>query len=729
MFSTSHLLCLPCLIALSILGSISNAHAEDGGNDETSISFGIEGHYRVGRWSGVRYREAFTTIETRDGDGVQVEYTPSGGIEANAWGYAIPGSEGAPAILRHQDKTVADGRFPVASSPSRGPAMIPLQMPWIVAIGDALEIDKIGANELLDRDALIAVSKPKQADRFPDSPLGYDGVDMMLLGGSSADILATLDEKQRQAIVSWIVNGGRVLLTLGGSAPKLLDAAPWLQELLPLSEIDTVKVDPSAVETYTSSQTPLTSFVSLRLPKDKGRILIMGRTTRRVSIPVAVEYNVGFGRITVVAADLEEDTFSGWPERMDLITKLTGSILIPDQQSPQETTRSTAYADLAGQLRTTLDHFSIGRNYGFSLVSLILMLLVAAIGPLDYLLINRVFGKPLLGWLTFPIIAIGLSAVLMMESKPSIATERSETDSLGLHANRIEVFDIDAIQGIGRGFSASYLYSHEAASLDLQVDEQSSLSSISDHISDKFTAPFGYPGESFGGIQIAIEDSRLPAYQLPFGADSGQDSSLRGLPLASRSSKGVFTRFWFTPKLQQEVVMQNRAGSELLNGELVNPLPLDLLDGLLVYRNWAYRLPTRFPSGARVASVDSLGQKPFRWQLTRQVALESATENEAWDPASRDSPQRITEMLMFHDAVGGERYTTLQHDSLTFLDLSHVLANDRCILMGRLAKPLTKIGCTNLQHANADADQSNQEVLGDTLTYLRVVLPVENVRR
>ena len=46
------------------------------------------------------------------------------------------------------------------------------------------------------------------------------------------------------------------------------------------------------------------------------------------------------------------------------------------------------------------------------------MALIAAIGPLDYLLINRVLGRPLLGWVSFPVVAIGLSVLLAMQARP-----------------------------------------------------------------------------------------------------------------------------------------------------------------------------------------------------------------------------------------------------------------------------------------------------------------------
>ncbi len=324
------------------------------------VRFGIEGHYRVGRWTGVRViaEPSTTSLETRDGDGVEVRYvqpeTSAAGtsgqdaLGGGGWSYVIPGSEAAPLIVRDDSGIIATTRFPTVGSPSRGPAMIPLEMPWLVVLGDPLGVDQIGANELLDRDALVAVSRPSTADGFPDSSLGYDGVDMMMLGGSSRELLAELSELQQKAIVDWIVDGGRVVLTLGESAPDLLAAAPWLTTLLPIDDFEVARIDPSAIETFTSSQTPLTTFSGVMLPKDQGRVLIMGRTTRRVSTPIAAEFNVGFGRVTVIAADLENELFAQWPERLDLITQLTGSILVPNQEPPGRKTRSTAYNDLAG---------------------------------------------------------------------------------------------------------------------------------------------------------------------------------------------------------------------------------------------------------------------------------------------------------------------------------------------------------------------------------------------
>ena len=167
--------------------------------------------------------------------------------------------------------------------------------------------------------------------------------------------------------------------------------------------------------------------------------------------------------------------------------------------------------------------------------------------------------------------------------------------------------------------------------------------------------------------------------------------------------------------------MRRRSGSELLEGSLRNPFSVDVLNGMLIYRNWLYLLPTRFPAGTEIESVDSLRQKNFRWQLSRQKALESSTETESWDPSSTANLERLTEMMMFHDVVGAERYTGLRHEVLSFLDLSDVLTSERCILIGKLARPVTQIRNQGEQDESIHVDE--------TLSLIRLVMPINAKRR
>ena len=99
---------------------------------------------------------------------------------------------------------------------------------------------------------------------------------------------------------------------------------------------------------------------------------------------------------------------------------------------------------------------------------------------------------------------------------------------------------------------------------------------------------------------------------------------------------------------------------------------------------------------------------------------------EAWNPAAFDSPERMAEMLMFHRAVGGKRYTGLKHDPLSFLDLSHVLAEDRCMLIGKLAQPLAAM--TFSEQKSSPSSQGKMSSSGQTLTLVRIVLPVRDAK-
>ena len=535
------------------------------------LTAGITGHYRVGRWTAVRLPSSLLdeasssesassviAIETIDGDGVRVRYEQDVRRSRLGYGYAIAGGEAAPLIVRRaaggslsDDADRLSTRFPIRSSPARGESMIPVEMPWIVSIGDALGIDGIGANELLDREASVAVSKPTESSQLPDSSLGYDGVDLIVITGDGGRLLSGLSVTQQAAMTDWLSDGGHVLLTLGASSESLIDDAPWLMQWLPMDSKDLamVSIDPSAVETFTSTRVPLDAFRGIRLPRDEGTALIVGRTTRRISTPIAARFGFGFGQVTVIAADLNSEPFVDWPDRLGLIVQLTGDILSTrDSQQTVQPSRATAFDDLAGQARSTLDQFPMKRKFGFSVISLIVLSLVALIGPLDYLLINRVFGSPLLGWLTFPLTAIGLSALLVFQSGPrvdsSVSGVSSEDHAVVVSstcaANRLEIVDIDTVTGRGRLFSWDMIYSHPANRIDVDVRPSSLLDKFGVRMMSNVTHPYGYPGNTFGGIQIAGEDLRMPSYRIVM---DGTGDELTGDELTGDGESGDVRRF------------------------------------------------------------------------------------------------------------------------------------------------------------------------------------------
>lgn len=212
---------------------------------------GIQGHYRPGQWTAIRLKTAqgestFSdaipverlsdlVIETLDGDGAVVTYEQPNLSENSPFALVIPGSEAAPIVIRAGDQVLAKTRLPEKGVPANGDAMIPLGMPWVMVFGDTLTIDTIGVNELLNREASVAVTRIEDPAAVPNHALALDGIDLMVINAAGIPILKELSPSQRTALAHWVRNGGQVLLTLGEKAEALLDSADWLAGLLPES--------------------------------------------------------------------------------------------------------------------------------------------------------------------------------------------------------------------------------------------------------------------------------------------------------------------------------------------------------------------------------------------------------------------------------------------------------------------------------------------------------------
>ncbi|TVP93949.1 MAG: DUF4350 domain-containing protein [Planctomycetaceae bacterium] len=691
------------------------------GTSSAELRVGINQIYRIGHWTGVRWTEVSSgndgdlssisgptvaAIETLDPDGVRVRFEQPAPTDASGpapWSYAVPGSSTAPLrLLDSSGEPIWNGRF--AGRP------IEPSTPWVVVIGEPLGIERIGQNELLGREATVAVSTIETAADLPDRLAGWEGVDLLVINPPGMPVLQTLDPGQIAALTDWVRQGGRLLVSLGSDGAEMLSTSPWIAELIGVQPGGAlIRLDPAALETYVASSVPLPTLDGYPLPLEGGRTLIPGgRTTTRQPARLAMERIVGLGRVGVTAFGLHTAELAAWPDRLTLITRMHPGLLDADTDRRREVRiRSTVgYEDFAGQIHTALDRFDSHRRLPFSIVSLILLGLIAIVGPLDYLLVRRWVGKPLFGWISFPVAIVSVSCLVIF-----LNGSWGGVDA-GPRIGRIEIVDIGATSDrpTARVIGLTHLSSRPATRIDFpggvtetwaafaEVGPNGTAASDSNEtgMSPTLTRTHGYPGAAFGGITIAGENLTLPPYRVALAAGGEDDSSLAGgplgFPLPPIGSKSWLTRWTFQPKLGPVEGLAQRRGSELLAGSLTNPLPVDLLDAVLVYGNWSYLLPTRFRSGQRIESVDSLRQKNFRWHLTKREIADNASRLAAWDVEMHDDWQRLTEILMFESSVGGRDYTGLSNRALGSLDMSHALAHGHAILYGRVAEKILEDG-------------------------------------
>jgi hypothetical protein len=729
------------------IGEAASELADDANSDPAAPRIGIGGIFRVGCWTGLHWGDEISgsdvaIVETLDPDGVRTRFLQSG-VSASSdgarpskgqdpgpnsrWAYVVPGSSAAPLkAMNDAGATVWSGRF-------SGQAIEP-GVPWVVIIGDLLGIDEIGKNDLLGRGASVAVAKIGRAQELPDRLPGWEGVDQVVISASGLDVLQAIDPQRAAALAGWVSGGGRLLISLGGEGAAMIDAAPWLADLAGLDPdlTDTeLPLDPATLETYAAAQNRLDDINGYPLPSTGGKTLIGGRSKSRRPARLAIERLQGLGRVCVTSFGLDSPELAEWPERMTLLTRLQPLLLEGNPQSRREVLGKTSvpYDDLAGQLRAALDRFDSQSRLPFSITSLILLLLVALVGPIDYLVVNRLLGKPLLGWLTFPLTVLALSALLL-----GLGMRRPAGDASAKIA-RIEIVDIGGLNGTGgldgtgglkgivgrptaRLIAVTHTAAPQATKLDLPANLSATWASMvgpeppaaslpakgtspaatNDDLADPIvtrglTRSQGYSGPTYGGILIAGENRSLPPYDVPLESRPGDAwATLAGgpreFPIPPGGSKSWLTRLRFAPRLGTTTGLAQRRGSELLSGSITNPLQVDLLDAVLVYGNWCYLLPTRFRAGQTIASIDSLRQKNFRWHLSKREIADNASKLALWDVEMHDDWMRLTEMLMFESSAGGRDYTGLEHRPLRELDLTYALAFGDAILYGRLAEPI-----------------------------------------
>jgi hypothetical protein len=685
----------------------------------TEIRFGIDNHYRTGRWTPVAFDSIapgqIFEVETLDGESVRythrVEvpvdwpadrslqvYLPAGPIGSPVEVFEISGDDAAAVRTSMMRRRLVEGAVPIDQS-------------WVVAVGSAIGLDEIGRNELLAIDSALATSVVSVAASMPDASVGYDGVDYVILSGSSRQCLAGMSEDQIKALRQWVLGGGKCVVTLGQQGPDLLATADWLSDWIAESPpTESIAVEAAALETFVSARAPIEPFQATRFTPRDAIVVLAGRTDGRTgsrdTLPLITVHMVGLGRVTVLAAGLDEAPLVDWKQRTDLINRMIPE-LVSEQLRPGDgpIAAEVRYSELAGQVRTHIDRFVTAGRARFSVIAAIMLALVGLIGPIDYFLINRWLGRPLLGWVSFPVTVIAFTAALAVwNQQPST-----------VQANQITVVDIDPRTGTGRGFSWAQVYTNRAGRFDLNMEVTGGVTDGDSELS--VIGPQGFPGTVYGGIEVAGEDIRLPAYRLTGALRGGQPlhSTMEGVPFAPGSSRGVATRWHFAANQVVTSDLRRRFGSDLLVGQLVNPFEADLLDGYLVYRNLTYLLPTRVPAGGTIASVDSLPTKNFRWRLNRRQTTEDASRSEPWNPAADDDFDRLMEIVLFYGAAGGIKYVGLNNRELGDLDLSPALGLDRAVLVGRLSQPQTRLLVDGSPLEAKDIDHAN---------YVRVLLPV-----
>jgi hypothetical protein len=390
------------------------------------------------------------------------------------------------------------------------------------------------------------------------------------------------------------------------------------------------------------------------------------------------------GEVTFVAVDPDAPPLVDWAERESLVRRAL------EWPAAAETAAATSYAgqasrDMINQLRTALDQQFRGVSTpNFGLITALVLLYVALLGPGDYFFLKRALRQMELTWITFLLVVVAVAAGAW-----GLAYRMKGRE---LRVNQVEIVDVDVSTGQTRGTLWTHFFNPRVRRYDLSLAPrlagrplrfESEPPSLDPSASQQLVAWLGVPGFGLGAMQGQRGDTSL--FDRGYAFDDAL-SEMKGMPVEQWSTKSLTGRWTGQVDRLVEADLELLA-DELLAGSIVNRTGIRLDDCVLIHGAWAYQLPP-LTDGAAATIDRSTAPRTIKTTLTSVAAGEDPNVRTAEDGGvlfdSRVTDvARIVKAMMFYDAVGGLAYAKTPHRYQAFIDMSRLVRGDQAVLVAR----------------------------------------------
>ncbi len=582
-----------------------------------------------------------------------------------------------------------------------------------------------------DKQRELLVLDWKEVAEFPTTSLGLHPAQVVVLPtrlaeGAGQSLLERLSEGQSEALRQWVQQGGHLVLSL--SSVAAWQASP-LAAWVPVEVEGEAQVQQfSNLESYVGKVAPLRSAGRIRIPRLKNLPNVQAPVRDLGGTPLLAVVPCGLGRVSLVMLDIETAPLADWMGLPVLLEKITtpgwtaGRTLREVPTATGQRLSRVGISDLSTQWHSIQEHFGEISRPSYWWVMLLILMLVALVGPLDYFLVNRLFRRGEWTWVSFPLLALAGVGLGLQWGRASNGSQ--------LRLNQTDLADVDVSTGVVRGRSWVTLYSPEHQRVSLQVDPLPGAAwSSGDGEPRQSRLTFaGSPEAGLGGLYRETGLS-VAGRRYTVGPDATRFENLPILQWSTRTARADWEGHSKTPLAVSRL---QSSGYNKVQGSVVHNLPGPLHNVLLVVGGWAYipgndrgtvlpGIPWQ-PAGPQSQQRDlralMTGERRTRVTSRKgQLEGEVVRSSRAYDPTAQD-PHELWRMITFHETVGGERYTGLSNSLLADLELTSLVQSGRGVLIGELEQPLSQVVV-------------NQQDLPATrqLTLVRLVIPVEQVDR
>ena len=685
------------LLAATWFGAPLSAIAQEASIDETTVAqvrVGFEGIYKVGYWTpvtvtlrgGVESNTGAVELLVPDGDGVDTVVTTlaaapvqtrPGVVTEPVMMYAKFGRTDSGLRVRYvvDGKAQVEQEFPASVQQSEQfvPHARPSTDELILTVGPSVGVDKaVRQRNNSQNRSTVHVVPLSDVSALPTRWYGYEGVNMLVLSTSQPELYRSLlaGGARIEALKEWVRLGGRLVMFVGAEADEILDDGSPLADLAPGVFAGPDRMAPlrqtRALEVYsgTSNQidtgdgnfridVPLLSDITGNIEAYDGN--------RPTDLPLVIRSAYGFGEVVFVALDLDRPPFAQWKGRSDFLRKVLRreTLRLDDENDQVGQVTVFGYSDLVGQLRHALEKFQDVSPAPFGLVAALVCLYILLIGPGDYFLVKKFLKRMELTWITFPTIVVAVSVGAYYLAYWMKGDE--------LRVNQVELVDVDIQSDLVRGTTWTQIFSPNPDAYNLSLAPQ-----LPDGRSPEnprvLLSWLGLPGPALGGML----SSNPPLFSRPYSFSDSLDA-LQDVPIQVWSTKSVTARWTasdatnLSGNLREEI-------DEMLSGEVVNRLGVDLVECRLFYDRWVYTF-TSLKDGGRQALGNALAPK------TIKTWMENHDCSRSW----QDVPD-ILNYMMFGKAAHSVPGALLANHYQSFTDLSDHLTVGRAVLLARVAQ-------------------------------------------
>ncbi|QDT63903.1 DUF4350 domain-containing protein [Calycomorphotria hydatis] len=557
---------------------------------------------------------------------------------------------------------------------------------------------------------------------LPDVPQALTAVDCLVISPEEK-----LTEEQASAIQKFVEMGGHVVLSF--SDAELFEQSSF-QAWSPIQTAGTLQLrELGPLERYARAENRVRFRGRVRgaeLQSETGDVLV-----EALDGPLLITENYGYGRVTVLGVQIGEAPLAGWSDLplllatlLSLDPKVSTTKLV--NRNPPSSTSSTT--ELMTQLDLAYSAPKQVLTVSRGTLLIMLLILVAIIGPLDYLLVHRVLKKPHLTWITFPIWAV----VVSFAAHAAAPANQSQSPTL----REFEIVDLDMSSGVARGHAWMSLSSPTTARYSIEV-KPIIIEQFAGDTQSFYTDWFGAPEDAFGGRYRSTGGGFLnPSYTMSTTASA---STIQEWPILTAGLKKLEST-WLADVSDDLLQADLKStGIGRLNGELQHQLPGTITDWAIAYDDRLYSPRGDNAEKTAVKQGDVFKITPTTMERTElerylnrirkssgvnrggKIGEETQYTRTAYDPKNRDL-DRIMETVTFHEAAGGPVYTGLANSALIEFDLSQHLTEGMAVLFGRYSQSTVEMTV----HSGT-TDEENSSVENESTTLIRVLLPVQSI--